>query len=178
MIRVSRRQSLLIGGGVIAALVRPFPVFAEAPTVIEMRGSPHGEKVWFSPQGTCVPLMTTIRFINHDPGNSHTATAYHPSILGRQQRIPKSASPWDSDFLMPDAHFDVTLSVPGVYDFYCQPHEHAGMVGRIVVGTPDQYPEWQNAAPDIGDLPEEAFSSFPKVEDILNLQNVFSKEAI
>jgi hypothetical protein len=26
--------------------------------------------------------------------------------------------------------------VPGVYDYFCAPHEAAGMVGRIVVGKP------------------------------------------
>jgi hypothetical protein len=31
------------------------------------------------------------------------------------------------------AAFDVTLTVPGVYDYFCLPHEAAGMVGRIVV---------------------------------------------
>ena len=30
----------------------------------------------------------------------------------------------------------MTFTVEGVYDYYCVPHEHAGMVGRIVVGTP------------------------------------------
>ena len=30
----------------------------------------------------------------------------------------------------------MTLTVPGVYDYFCAPHEVAGMVGRIVVGQP------------------------------------------
>ena len=50
-------------------------------------------------------------------------------------RIPESALHWDSGFLMqPGNHFDVTLTVPGVYDYYCIPHEAAGMVGRITCG--------------------------------------------
>ena len=37
---------------------------------------------------------------------------------------------------MPGESFAVELTEPGVYDYYCIPHEHAGMVGRIVVGGP------------------------------------------
>ena len=37
---------------------------------------------------------------------------------------------------MPGESFEVELTEPGVYDYFCIPHEHAGMVGRIVVGGP------------------------------------------
>jgi len=40
--------------------------------------------------------------------------------------------------LQPGEHFDLTLSVPGVYDYFCAPHEQAGMVGRLVVGAHDR----------------------------------------
>jgi hypothetical protein len=49
-------------------------------------------------------------------------------------RTPRDARP--SDVLQPGEHFDLTLSVPGVYDYFCAPHEQAGMVGRLVVGAP------------------------------------------
>ena len=94
---ISRR--LILGGG-LAALA--CPLRAGDRVDITMRGSARGEKVWFSPQGLAVPPGTTLRFVNHDPGNSHTSTAYHPDILGRQRRIPKAATPWDSDFLLTD----------------------------------------------------------------------------
>src|SRR5207248_347887 len=52
---------------------------------------------------------------------------------GHSLRIPEAAIPWDSGFLVNRGdHFEVRLTVPGVYDYYCQPHEAAGMVGRIV----------------------------------------------
>lgn len=172
-----RRQVLVWGGGILAALAQPAPLRAAEVKVIEMRGSARGERVWFNPQGLLVDPGTTLRFLNHDNGNSHTSTAYDPAILGRQRRIPVGATPWNSDFLLPDQQFDVTLTLPGVYDFYCQPHEHAGMVGRIVVGLPDQMPGWQGPAPDSGDLPPEALAAFPKVEDILARTRVFAKEA-
>jgi hypothetical protein len=56
----------------------------------------------------------------------------------------------------------VELTEPGVYDYFCIPHEHAGMVGRIVVGSPGA----DAARPD-GDLPDAALKAFPPVEAIL-----------
>jgi len=163
----ARRQFLIMGGGSLVALAAPLQVHASPVAVIEMKGTTRGEHVWFTPQGLAVAAGTLLHFINRDPANSHTATAYHPAVLGRQMRIPAGAEPWDSDFLLPDEAFEVTLTVPGVYDFYCQPHEHAGMVGRIVVGRPGVDAGWQDAAPPSDDLPEPARTGFPSVKVIL-----------
>ena len=172
----SRRELMALAGGGLATLALPVRA-QDAPMVeIEMRGSPRGERVWFSPQGVAVAPGTTIRWTNRDPGNSHTATAYGHADYGRQMRIPDGAEPWDSDYLLPDKSFEVTLTEPGVYDYYCLPHEMAGMVGRIVVGTPDD-PGWQDAAPDGDDLEPEVLAAFPKVEDILAQTRVESPQA-
>ena len=163
---LSRREALVTGGA-LAALAA-LPVRAQgAPVVITMKGAGGGARVWFSPQGVAVSPGTTIRFVNDDPGNSHTATAYHPDIEGRQLRIPAGAEAWDSDYLLPGETFEVTLTVPGVYDYYCLPHEMAGMVGRIIVGTPGDE-GFAPAAADSDDLPEAALENFPAVGDILD----------
>lgn len=163
----NRRQVLMLWGGALAALAAPAVLRAAGPAVIEMKGTARGEHVWFAPMGLAVGAGTVIRFINRDPGNSHTATAYHPDILDRQRRIPAGAAPWDSGFLLPGQHFDVLLETPGVHDFHCQPHELAGMVGRIVVGRPGRDAGWQGPAADSDDLPEAAMAGFPSVEAIL-----------
>lgn len=162
----SRRNVLVFGGGALAALVAPRLSWAKPVEVIEMRGTARGERIWFTPQGLAVAAGTTVRFVNRDPGNSHTATAYHPSLYGRALRIPAAATPWDSDFLLPDDMFEIKLSVPGVYDFYCIPHEMGGMVGRIVVGRPDDL-GWEGPAADTGDVIPEALAALRSVEDIL-----------
>jgi hypothetical protein len=51
--------------------------------------------------------------------------------------------------------------VPGVYDYFCLPHEQAGMVGRIVVGAPGD-----DAFTDAG-VPESALAGFPPVAEIV-----------
>ena len=166
---ILNRRTLITRGAtmVLAAQLRPRRAIAGQPSLIEMRGTPRGELVAFVPAGLAVGPGATIRFVNRDPGNSHTATAYHPDILDRPQRIPDAARPWDSGLLLPDEQFEVTLSAPGVYDLYCQPHEHAGMVARIVVGRPDRDSGWQGPAPDPGDLPEAALAGFPPLDAIL-----------
>jgi plastocyanin len=121
----------LVGFGFVPASVAQ----ASAREVIEMRSNALGSLVWFDPIGLYVEPGTTVRWVTRE--NVHTTTAYHPRNDHHALRIPDRAAPWDSGFLVqPGAHFDVTLSVAGVYDYYCMPHEAAGMVGRIVVGRP------------------------------------------
>ena len=164
---LARRRILALGGGILATLSLPAIVRAGRVEVIEMRGTARGERVWFRPHGLAVEAGTTIRFVNRDPGNSHTATAYHPDNFDRTRRIPKAARPWDSDFLLPDENFEVTFTVPGVYDYYCIPHEMAGMVGRIVVGDPGDT-GWEGPSTDTEDVSPEVLGNLPAVEDILN----------
>jgi plastocyanin len=175
----SRRHVLRIGGGFLASLAAPrlagFGAAGAAPTVeIRMRGNVDGSHVWFDPVGIRVQPGQTIRWTNLDPGNSHTATAYHPDNFERALRIPKGASPWNSDYLLPNETFSITPSVEGVYDFYCIPHEHAGMVGRIIVGRPDN--SWaerlSTGAEGTAPIPEVALRALPPVEEIMRQGSV------
>lgn len=163
----SRRKFLTLGGGFLATLSLPQTLHAASVEVIEMRGTARGERVWFWPHGLAVTSGTAIRFVNRDPGNSHTSTAYHPDTFNRARRIPTAAHPWDSGFLLPDESFEVTLTVPGVYDYYCIPHEMAGMVGRIVVGNPGDA-GWDGPSTASHDVPPEVLETLPTVQNILD----------
>jgi plastocyanin len=164
----SRRQMLQIGGGVLAGLAIPRLALAEvSPVAIRMQGNADGSHVWFDPVGIHIQSGQMIKWINLDPGNSHTATAYHPKNINRPLRIPEAAAePWNSDYLLPNETFSVILTVQGVYDFFCIPHEHAGMVGRIVVGRAG--PERPVASQEgVEPIPEVALSAFPSVGEII-----------
>lgn len=129
-----------------------------------MRSDPRGTEVWFDPIGVLVQPGQTVRWVVAE--NVHTTTAYHPKNGKHSLRIPVGAAPWDSGFLVtPGAHFEVTLTAEGVYDYFCQPHEAAGMVGRLVVGTP--------AGP--GTLPFDYFKSRPGTADWLPVPEVAQK---
>ena len=128
-----------------------------------MQGNADGSKVWFDPIGVLVQPGQTIRWTNRDPGNSHTTTAYHPKNADHVRRIPDGAEPWHSDYLLPNETFALTLTVEGVYDYFCIPHEHAGMVGRIIVGRP----AGPGAQQIEGAVPEPARRAFPSIEEIM-----------
>lgn len=165
---VTRRRAMEVGGGFLAALLAG-PAVATADDVVEiaMRGDAGGSHVWFDPVGVHIRPGQTVRWTNRDAGNAHTATAYHPELFQRPLRIPASAAPWDSGYLLPDESFSATFVRNGVYDYYCVPHEHAGMVGRIVVGEPGAIRAGGPVPPGLTPLPEAALAGFPSVEDIL-----------
>ena len=159
---------LQIGGGLLAGLAVARLALAEgSPVEIRMQGNADGSHVWFDPVGIHVEPGQTIKWVNLDPGNSHTATAYHPMNIDRPLRMPEAAEPWNSDYLLPNETFSVTLTVEGVYDFFCIPHEHAGMVGRIVVGRPG--PDRPLVSREgVEPIPEVALSAFPSVGEIIS----------
>lgn len=164
---LTRRGLLGLGGGAAALLLAPpAPAATAATHMIGMRGDATGAHVGFDPVGLRVLPGEVVRWVNADAGNTHTATAYHPANFGRPRRIPAAATPWDSDYLLPDEDFAVTLTAEGVYDYYCVPHEHAGMVGRIVVGNPGA-DAWMQDPGAAGDLPEVALDGFPPVAEIM-----------
>jgi plastocyanin len=172
----SRREFVKASGFAFVGFALPPTrrLFLETPVeVIEMRSDALGSRVWFDPIGLFVDPGTTVRWIVRE--NVHTATAYHPRNDHHSLRIPERAVPWDSGFLVrPGAHFDVKLTVPGVYDYYCAPHEAAGMVGRIVVGKPlgpggEPFDYWvgKPGTRDWRRVPDAARSAFPTVRRII-----------
>ena len=168
---LTRRGALVTGGGFAASLLAARVGLAADVTEIAMRGTKDGGRVSFDPVGLRMEPGQRLRFINQDNGNSHTSTAYSPDIDGRPLRIPSRAKAWNSDYLEPGQSFEITLDVPGVYDFYCQPHEHAGMVGRIVVGRPEDGGQWEQNS-EVGDLTPEILAAFPEVADILSMGRI------
>lgn len=159
-----RRLVLAAGGGLLMSAVLLRDAGAAGEVEIALSGTANGSQVWFRPRGLLIKTGQTVRWVNKDAGNVHTSTAYHPDN-GRSLRIPGHAKSWNSDYLMPGESFSVTFEIPGVYDYFCIPHEHAGMVGRIVVGTADA-----NSPPYASTdalLPKAALAGFPSVADIL-----------
>ena len=71
-------------------------------------------------------------------------------------------------------NYEVAMTVEGIYDYYCKPHEAAGMVGRIIaieevsvrkdafVPYPDEpeNPRWRK-------IPQAALHQFPSPKEIL-----------
>jgi plastocyanin len=173
----TRRGFIQGGGAALASLALPLWWRAPGPLAkvveIAMRSDKLGSKVWFDPVGLFVEPGTTIRWVVRE--NVHTTTAYHPKNGHHSLRIPAQAKPWDSGFLVnPGDHFDVTLTAAGVYDYFCMPHEAAGMVGRVVVGRPEgpgalpfDYFKGEAGTGDWLAVPAAAQRAFPAIDRIL-----------
>ena len=172
------RRAIL--GGAAALLAGVVPAGGASPVpVIRMTGDALGARVGFDPVGLWVPTGTTVRFIIH--ANVHATAAYHPANGNRCLRIPEAAAAWNSNYLVnPGDSFDLTLAVEGVYDYYCEPHEQAGMVGRIVVGAPSgpglepfDYFTADPATAHWQGVPKAARAAFPPVDRIMAERTVW-----
>lgn len=182
----TRREFLTRGGAVICGLAFSKAVWIESGHAehryinhsskvvdILMRSDPTGADVWFDPIGILIQPGQTVRW--RIEAGVHTTTAYHPRNSNHSLRIPKDATPWDSGYLVnPGDYFEVTFPIEGVYDYYCTPHEMAGMVGRIVVGKPVgpgtlpfDYFKGRPGAATWETVPEAAQKEFPSVKQIM-----------
>jgi plastocyanin len=107
----------------------------------------------FDPEIVHVETGGTVTWTNES--GTHSATAYHPDN-GEPGRVPADAASWDTDVIRAsDRSGSHTFETPGVYDYFCIPHESLGMVGTVVVGDPDPDGQPGLASPS-DDLPQSA----------------------
>jgi plastocyanin len=155
---------------------------AMAATVeVKLVQTPQG-KAYFDPAGIHIAPGDTVRWVQIS--GFHSITAYHPRNDNHELRIPESSEPWDSDILLtqypkPGATFEHVFTVQGVYDYFCKPHEMAGMVGRVVVGEPANGPGTKpfGYAPDEQwkSVPDVAREAFPLVGEIMQKGTVHAR---
>ena len=140
-------ESVLPGGPTTAGLVR-----------VSM-DTASGELV-FSPDRIRIRPGETVEWVVESAG--HSTTAYHPANnTTYQSRIPDAADPWNSGLLAKKGdRFQLTFAEEGIYHYYCIPHEGAGMVGAIVVGSPR---EGGATAPVQGEVSEAARRKLEKL---------------
>lgn len=55
------------------------------------------------------------------------------ATLDGSVRLPDGAEPFDSGLLAEGETFSHIFRVPGRYDYFCIPHEGAGMTGAVIV---------------------------------------------
>ena len=177
--RWSRRRVLLAGGLSLSGwALSSSPRAAEGVVEVRLQSDMLGTTVGFDPIGLHVAPGTTVRWVVE--ANVHTVTAYHPRNDQHSLRIPPEAEPFDSGFLInPGNAFELRLVSEGVYDYFCLPHEAAGMVGRIIVGRPGgpgllpfDYFKSLPEGRQWKDVPPAAQAAFPSVAAILQAGTV------
>ncbi len=159
---------------------------AAAGHTFEVRAvmSKDGARVYFDPIGLHIQPGDTVRWIQIS--GYHSVAAYHPTNANHELRIPDHAQPWNSGVMLAEypakgSTFEHTFTVSGVYDYLCEPHEAAGMVGRIIVGAPGDGPGTRAFAyaPDKHwkPVPELAQSAFPTIRLIVEKGAVRTSQA-
>ena len=163
---------------VVACLTGSAVLVAAATTIaatvdVRLVQTPEGN-AYFDPAGIHIAPGDTVRWVQ--VSGFHSITAYHPRNDDHELRIPELAEPWDSDILLAQypkqgATFEHVFTVQGVYDYFCKPHEMAGMVGRVVVGEPGDGPGTKpfGYAPNEHwkAVPDDASKAFPPVAEIM-----------
>lgn len=94
----------------------------------------------FDPEGATVKAGETVTFENMSP-EAHTVTAYEGDLppgadyfaSGGAESEVESRGNLADGLLGEGESYQVTLTQPGTYRYFCIPHEGAGMKGTIVV---------------------------------------------
>lgn len=128
------RRAFLIAtaGGILP--VAGFAQAADPPRILWSFSFGRGS-YYFNPAGLYIDVGQSVQWAGL--GTSGSVIAFHPSIDNHELRIPETAEPFDSRTRSSSpGTFEWSFEVEGTYDYYSQPEESLGMVGRIVVGKP------------------------------------------
>jgi plastocyanin len=130
--RLILRIAIVAVAAAIAAALALLPDPARAagnPVVVKMADA----EPFYTPDKVTIRPGDTVQWINvgqtiHSVSTS-AATAQNPNDTS----MPKGAVAFDSGFIPPGGNYSYTFTVPGIYRYFCLPHEKAGMFGVVVV---------------------------------------------
>lgn len=125
-----RRFLRLAGGGLLIGVMGAASCGGEgeSSTTVNMT-----DALRFDPETVTVGRGGTVTWTNTSQ-IPHTATcdpklAVDPAHVS----LPAGAEPWDSGLVQQGASWSRTFETPGTYQYFCVPHETAGMIGHVVV---------------------------------------------
>lgn len=138
----TRRRLLQgVGGLALAAglvqTVKASGKIHEIHMVIEPVEGRELPEFYFEPVGLWLRPGDSVRWIAASP--HHTVTAYHRQHA-KVHRVPEGVGPFSSPVVPVGQSWEYTFEIPGVYDYWCAPHEVYGMAGRLVVDYPVRGP--------------------------------------
>ena len=87
----------------------------------------------FQPASLTVPRGATVSWTNAGQ-TTHTVTGDPAQAINNTDAaLPSGAQAWDSGSLAGGQSFSHTFDVPGIYKYFCLPHESIGMVATVTV---------------------------------------------
>jgi plastocyanin len=130
--RIFLRIAIVAVVAAIAALLTllPDPIkAASAPVVVKMTDA----SPFYAPSKITIKSGDTVQWVNDGSTVHSVSTDASNAQNPKDTSMPKGAAPFDSGFIPPGGNYSYTFKVPGMYHYYCLPHEKAGMSGVIVV---------------------------------------------
>ena len=94
----------------------------------------------FDPETLTVSAGDTVTWTN-ESSETHTVTAYEDKIPSADAYFASGGSATEKDarstlsegLIDPGETFEAAFDQPGIYEYFCLPHEGSGMKGSIVV---------------------------------------------
>ncbi|MBT8413316.1 MAG: pseudoazurin [Boseongicola sp.] len=118
----------MLGATALASV--PFKALADGHTthMVEMLNKePDGsERQVFNPPVIKIAEGDSVNFVSTDRGHNSASNA---------DMLPEGAEEWKGGI---NDDIEVTFTEPGVYGYFCTPHQSAGMVGLVLVGDVTQ----------------------------------------
>lgn len=123
----------LLGSDATGLLAGGTPVTGPGATASDTVVVKATDRLVFRPDSVAIEVGDAVRWRNAGVVR-HTATA-DPSqaTLEGSVRLPDGAEPFDSGRLGEGETFTHVFRVPGRYEYFCIPHEGAGMTGTVIV---------------------------------------------
>ncbi|CAD6338098.1 unnamed protein product [Miscanthus lutarioriparius] len=123
------RASLGKAAGTAAVAVAASALLAGGAMAQEVLLGANGGVLVFEPSEFTVKAGDTITFKNN--------AGYPHNVVFDEDEVPSGVDATkisQEEYLnAPGETYSVTLTVPGTYAFYCEPHQGAGMVGKVTV---------------------------------------------
>uniref|UniRef100_A0A0E0DVC3 Plastocyanin n=1 Tax=Oryza meridionalis TaxID=40149 RepID=A0A0E0DVC3_9ORYZ len=123
------RASLGKAAGAVAVAVAASAMLAGGAMAQEVLLGANGGVLVFEPNDFTVKSGETITFKNN-AGFPHNVVFDEDAV---PSGVDVSKISQEEYLNAPGETFSVTLTVPGTYGFYCEPHAGAGMVGKVTV---------------------------------------------
>jgi plastocyanin len=135
--RNSRRR-MILRVAIVATAVTVTAALALLPNPAKAAGNPVVIKMsdkapFYAPEKVSIKIGESVQWVNDGQTVHSVSTAAANAQNRKDTSMPKDAVAFDSGFIPPGGVYSYTFTVPGIYRYFCLPHEKAGMVGVIVV---------------------------------------------
>jgi plastocyanin len=135
--RIPRRR-MILRIAIVAIAVAAAAAVSLLPNPAKAAGSPIVIKMsdhapFYAPEKISIKVGESVQWVNDGQTVHSVSTAAANAQNPKDTSMPKGAVAFDSGFIPPGGDYSYTFTVPGIYRYFCLPHEKAGMVGVIVV---------------------------------------------